>query len=339
VARATRDAPARRRSPSWWPEGLGFDIERAGPFEGPARTRVRDARPAAGTAGRTAIIVPGSPMVPERSPLEFVALLARGDADIDLARASLVIARQEYPGLDVEAYLERLAAMGRELASRLDGAEPEPEPSSALLSGYLSGEHGFHGNTEQYHDPRNSLLSDVLDRRMGIPITLSLVWMEVGRRAGLRVDGVGLPGHFVVRVGGQKGVLLDPFHGGAPLSLEDCQRRLDRIFGGRVRLGPRMLEAWDGRSILARVLRNLKALYVKAGDWGRGLGVAEMLVPLCPDNPGERRDRGLLYAAMDCYRLAADDLESYLVRAPQAADAADLGARVRELRARAARVN
>jgi regulator of sirC expression with transglutaminase-like and TPR domain len=276
-------------------------------------------------------------MSEERSRREFTAMVEQPGPGLDLGHACLLVAQHEYPAMAVDEYLARMAAMGEELRGRTAGAAPHD--AAFLLTQYLFEEQGFRGNQDEYYDPRNSFLNEVLDRRTGIPITLSTLCIEVGRRAGLVVEGVGLPGHFVVRVGGGDGVLLDPFHGGAHLSADDCQRRLDRIFAGRVKLEPQMLAAWDGRSILARVLRNLKGIYVKDGDWGRALWVAGLLVDLLPEAPEELRDRGLLHAAMDCYRLAASDLERYVALLPHAPDAAELTERALQLRTRASRLN
>jgi regulator of sirC expression with transglutaminase-like and TPR domain len=228
------------------------------------------------------------------------------------------------------------------------------------LNHYLFEEQGFHGNHDDYYDPRNSFLNDVLDRRTGIPVTLSAVYIEVGRRCGLDVEGVSLPGHFIVRVRparrrGRGGApraatrarrepredeqLVDPFHAGALLSHEECQARLDRIFSGRMRLDPAMLAPCDGRALLSRMLRNLKVIYVKGQDYPRALNALDLLLELEPFSAEELRDRGLVYAAMDCYGLAARDLEACLAHAPQGADAERLRARLAELRHKQARVN
>jgi regulator of sirC expression with transglutaminase-like and TPR domain len=270
---------------------------------------------------------------------QFGRLLARGDEAVDLARAALLIACEEYPGLDLAGYLARLEAMGSELRDRLND-EPRPERAVMALNRYLFHEQGFRGDTASYYDPRNSYLNDVLDRRMGIPITLSTVYMEVARRAGLTVEGVGLPGHFIVRVPmGERGLLVDPFHRGALLSEEDCQQRLDRIFAGKVKIEARMLAACSHRSMLERMLRNLKAIYVKEQDYARALRAAELLLQVSPDSADDLRDRGILYAALDCYAFAARDLEGYLSLVPNAVEAKELRDRVATLRHKAERLN
>jgi regulator of sirC expression with transglutaminase-like and TPR domain len=265
--------------------------------------------------------------------------MARPESEIDLAEGALLIACEEYGDLPVPVYLSRLDGMAEELRARL----PERAAAQAaahVLGEYLFREKGFHGNTEAYYDPRNSFLNDVLDRRTGIPITLSALYMEVARRAGVRVQGVGLPGHFLVKLPTGKGaILVDPFHGGVVLSSSDCQERLDRIFAGRLRIEPRMLQAVGPKQILARVLRNLKAIYLKQEDHSRALGVLELLLRVSPGSPEDLRDRGLVLAALDCYGLAIRDLESYLDRAGPARDNAELRATVQALQAKAARVH
>jgi regulator of sirC expression with transglutaminase-like and TPR domain len=274
---------------------------------------------------------------PPRARLED--LLARPDAEVGLAEAALLIAAQEYDGLDVRAYQVRLDEMGRDLRARLED-EQRPERAVMALNHYMFQELGFRGNIEQYYDARNSYLNDVLDRRTGIPITLSLVYIEVARRGGLDVEGVGLPGHFVVRVQTPaRGLLIDPFHGGALLSEKDCQQRLDRIFGGKVKLESRMLRPCGHKDMIERVLRNLKAIHLRDEDRQRALRVVDLLVALAPTSAEDLRDRGQLYAALDCYAVAARDLQAYLALAPRAKDAEELQARVAQLKFKASRLN
>jgi regulator of sirC expression with transglutaminase-like and TPR domain len=265
---------------------------------------------------------------------QFADLMAGPDDQVDLAQAALLIACEEYPDLDVPGYLRRVDGLARTVAARLD--DRGPMSAVRALNGLLFDEEGFRGNLEDYYDPRNSFLNDVLDRHTGIPITLSTLYIEVGRRAGLSVDGIGLPGHFVVRVGG---TLIDPFHGGAVLSEEDCQKRLDRIYGGRLRLDDSMLAACERKTILARTLRNLKAIYTKAGDFMRALSAVELLLRVEPGSLEEMRDRGMLHASLDCYGLAATELEEYLEKAGNGPGTDQVRRKAAELRASAARVN
>jgi len=268
-----------------------------------------------------------------RSRRQFSDLVA--EAEIPLAQGALLIACEEYPALDVPAYVTRIETM----ASELRAGWPESatlEARLAALNDYLFGRLRFRGNDGDYFDPRNSFLNDVLDRRTGIPITLSTVYLEVGRRVGLNVEGVGLPGHFIVRVDDR---LVDPYAGGTLLSHADCQRRLDRIYEGRKQLDASMLEPCPARAMLERMLRNLKAIYVKNGDALRALGVVELLLRLEPGSAGELRDRALLHAELGCYGFAARDLEELLLRVPAAPDAGSLPSRIADLRQRAARLN
>ena len=266
---------------------------------------------------------------------QFTDIMAGPDDQVDLAQAALLMACEEYPDLDVPRYLRRVDGLARAVVERLDD-DRGPLSAVRALNGLLFDEEGFRGNLEDYYDPRNSFLNDVLDRRTGIPITLSTLYIEVGRRAGLPVEGVGLPGHFVVRV---SGTLVDPFHGGAVLSEQDCQKRLDRIYGGRLRLDETMLAACERKAILARTLLNLKAIYTKAGDFIRALNAVELLLRVDPGALEEMRDRGMLHAALDCYALAAGELEEYLEKAGHATGNELVRQQAAELRARAARVN
>jgi regulator of sirC expression with transglutaminase-like and TPR domain len=164
--------------------------------------------------------------------------------------------------------------------------------------------------------------------------------MEVARRAGLRVEGVGLPGHFIVRVrAGSHAVLIDPFHAGALLSENDCQQRLDRIFGGRLKMEQSMLAPCGRKDILERTLRNLKTIYFKQGDHPRALSAVELLLTVNPGSAEDVRDRGVLYAALDCYGLAVRDLEAFLTLVPRAPEAAEVRDQLVDLRRRAARLN
>lgn len=275
---------------------------------------------------------------PESRP-SLTVVLGRPDGEINLAEAALLIASEEYPGLDVHRYLKQLDDMGLALRARL-AAEPRPERAVMALNRYLFQEEGFHGNVEEFYDPRNSYLNDVIDRRVGIPITLSTIYMEVARRAGVHVEGVGLPGHFIVRVVlGGHGLLVDPFHGGVLLTEADCQGRLDRIFAGRVKIASEMLAATGRREILGRMLRNLKAIFMRREDYPRALRAADLLLRVYPESGEDLRDRGLLYDTLDCYGLALQDLEHYLALHPNPPDAVELSGRIAALRLKAARLN
>ncbi len=261
-----------------------------------------------------------STMNPARA--EFVRLAAR--EPIPLARGALLIAKEEYPDLDVEHYLDHLAALGRAAEGAVrDGANTVERVQ--LLSEFLFERTGFKGNREQYGDPRNSFLNQVLERRLGIPITLSVVYLEVGRRAGLNLYGVSFPSHFLVKAVDQRGeLIIDPFNGGAILDLDDLRARLNQIYGQPVELHPAMLKAASPRQILARMLRNLKAIYLSGADWPRALGALDRILTLEPRSVEEILERATLYERLECFSAALEDFQSFLTQAPEhpAADAA-----------------
>ncbi len=268
----------------------------------------------------------------------FAQLVSRPDEEIDLAGAALLIAREEYPDLQIERYVERLDALAGELGRRV--SESGIERVASGLSQLLFTEEGFRGNSNDYYDPKNSFLNEVLDRRTGIPISLSAVYIEVARRAGFPAYGVGLPGHFLVRLEDpENGLLVDPFHGGAIVSEADCQERLDRIYEGRVRLEPSMLEPCGRRAMLARMLRNLKAIYVKNEEHERALRVVELVLLTDAQAAEELRDRGLLFAALECYAYAARDLTAYLERRPAVSEAPEIRRKLEELELKARRLH
>jgi len=269
----------------------------------------------------------------------FTGLVSRPETAIDLAEAALVIAQEEYPKLEVARYLSCLDAMGTDVLARV-GPTEDPHRLIAALGDYLFREQGFHGNTDDYYDPRNSFLNDVLDRRTGIPITLSTVYMEVGRRLGLRLHGVGMPGHFLVKyVGGNEEIVIDPFSGGAILSHADCQRLLDKIYQGKVAFEPRFLATVGTRQILNRMLSNLKAIYFQKQEFAKALGVVERLLILAPRTATEIRDRGLLLSQLKRYPEATADLERYLKLAPGAEDSEVICDHLRSIRQRVASMN
>jgi regulator of sirC expression with transglutaminase-like and TPR domain len=281
------------------------------------------------------------------SLVPFAQQLALEDPQIDLARACLLIAEDAYPALDVEGYTGEVDRLARRLRARLAVAAGEEERVVALNE-FLFDDLGFSGNTEDYYDPRNSYLNEVLDRRTGIPITLAILYMEIGRRIELPLEGVSFPGHFLVRMKVRGGTLvLDPFSGGAPQSESELRERLKRVIppGGSGGLPLRelpldqFLEPATKRQILARVLRNLKGIYREAGKHERELEVLNRMLLVTPDAPLELRDRGLVYQKLECWRPALKDLSDYLERAPEAPDAEDMRAKVMELSQRCARLN
>ena len=277
-------------------------------------------------------------MIADTPLREFAELTGRSGGRVDLARAALAIARWEYPGLDVDAYLERLDALAR----GVDGARRSTDPVGRLhrLREYLFVEQGFAGNREDYYDPRNSFLNDVLDRRQGIPITLSLVLMEVGKRLGLAVEGIGLPGHFIVgaRLDDSQ-ILLDPFNAGALLTPEACEKLVGRALGRKVALKPENFAAVTRRQFLGRMLANLKGIYWQREAWDRVVGVIDRLLVLDPKAAGEWRDRGLAWSNMGEVRRGLVDWERYLTEFPNAADHEAVKGHLRKARRKLAQLN
>ena len=277
------------------------------------------------------------------SPAErWKEIAAAPEEDIDLVEAALVIAAHEYPGLDIAGYRSRLVEMGTTLKRRLRG-DIGPTDTLLALNHYVFVELGFRGNVEDYYDPRNSFLNDVLDRRLGIPITLSLIYVEIGRQAGLALHGVSFPGHFLVKCPVRDGTLvLDPYARGASLGLDDLRARLRTLRGGDdpgADLLRRMLTTAGKKEILARILRNLKAIYLEKRDLERALAAAERLVALEPRAPEAYRDRAALYLELECFRAALSDFQTYLMLKPGAEDVAVVKHKVIELQQLAARLN
>ncbi len=246
----------------------------------------------------------------------FRRLAELQDEEIDLLRAALHLARIQYPGLEVERYREMVDRWAAELHQR-------GEQTSSGLSHYLFEELGFRGNQQFYHDPRNSFLNDVLERRLGIPITLSLVYVELGQRLGLQIEGVGLPGHFIVR-DRARNVLIDPFCQGKELSLSDCQARVQAIYGSSAQLEPEMIAAASARSILRRMMNNLRQIWQEQDDYKHLLQLLQLYLALFPDSPGELKQRAWLYARCHDLSAALADLERYCFLYPEQPDAADV---------------
>lgn len=242
------------------------------------------------------------------------------DAGYDLAEVALHLARDEYPALDIEGQLDELAVMAREARAYLRG--PLPARVQGLCR-YLFHEMGFHGNARDYYDPRNSYFNLVLERRTGIPISLSAVTIAVGRRAGLDVVGIGLPGHFIAKaVDGGAEVLIDAYHGGRLLTPADCANLVRQVTGVPFEAGPLTLAALPVGLIVQRMLVNLKSIYLGQKDWARTARVLERLRRLNPHDIGLRRDLGVCLARYGQPGKAVDHLQAYLEAAAEAEDAA-----------------
>jgi regulator of sirC expression with transglutaminase-like and TPR domain len=246
-------------------------------------------------------------------------LRADPDAPLDVAEVSLCLARDEYPDLDVAGYLSELDAMAHEVKPRLRGGL---ETRLEALCRYLFHDLGFRGNREEYYDPRNSYLNDVIDRRTGLPIALSALAMAVGRRAGMEVAGVGLPGHFVARASaGKRVVIFDPFNGGRPLTRQDCEKLVEQVTGEPFRTTAAVLRPVPLGVMVTRMMNNLKAVYLGAEDFRRAVRVMERLRQLNPDDLLQRRDLGAALIRAGQPGRAIDHLRAYLDAAPAPADA------------------
>lgn len=251
------------------------------------------------------------------------ALAAASNAPgTELADSALAIARIEYPQLDAPAYLSRLDRMGDAARRRIERQVDETGDGSTLscikgLNSYLFDDQRFVGNRDRYEDPRNSCLNEVLDKRTGIPITLSVVYLEVGRRAGLRVDGVNFPGHFLVRVPentdrGYSRLIIDPFHGGTTLSEHDCRLLLKKHVGSEVAFSKSLLAPATRSQIIVRILLNLKRIYVNMRSFPQARDITGLLLAVTPSAINELRDRGLLAYHLNDLSGALRDLQTYL---------------------------
>jgi regulator of sirC expression with transglutaminase-like and TPR domain len=271
---------------------------------------------------------------PDRSLRQrFLDEVSQGDDQINLAKAALMVAREEYPQLPEERYLGQLDVLAEETRDRLDDENAHLVILQELL-GTLYNRHEFRGNKEAYYDPRNSFLNDVIDRRLGIPLTLGMVVLEVGWRLGLPLEGVNFPGHFLVRFKGDAiDLLIDPYDGGAVRFEDEAQELLDRVYGGMVQTRESFLKASTKREMLVRLLVNLKSIYLNVRDHGRALAAVERIQLIRPIAPGEIRDKGVILARLGRREEALEQLEAYLNVAPGASDTERILGLVEDLKA------
>ena len=243
------------------------------------------------------------------------------EAQINLGKAALYLAKEEEPELDVEEYLNALDVMAEEIKERLP-AESYPLRIIKSINNYLFDDLGFRGNTRDYYDPRNSFLDRVIERRTGIPITLALVYLEIAKRIEFPMVGIGMPGHFLIRPDFEEAdIYVDAFNEGEILFPQDCAERLAQVYGQPVALRPEFFEPVTPKQFLARMLTNLKAIYINRGEESKALGAIERILLLFPEAAIERRDRGVLYYQLGRWTEARQDLESYLLNIPNARDA------------------
>lgn len=237
----------------------------------------------------------------------FAALASLRSDEIPLAEAALLIAAEEYPGLDVGSYLARIDALADEIREEVDNAE-DARTAGTALTAFLYEREGYRGNHDDYYDPLNSFLNEVLDRRRGIPISVAILYIEVGARLGIAVRGIGLPGHFVVKLA-DAGTYVDPFTGQVDLVESDCVDRVRAIHGSSIALEPAMLEPQNNRQILTRMLTNLRVIYRTREDLPRARAALDRLIMLNPGAGQAYRDRAEVLAQIGEYRLALSDAE------------------------------
>ena len=258
---------------------------------------------------------------------DFVALVSPeiADENVDVLRAALTYARSEYPALDVEKYVARVDLLASGIRSVLP-ADANAHEILNTINRVLFEEEKFRGNRTDYYDPRNSYLNEVLDRRLGIPITLSVLYMEVARRVGVPVFGVGMPGHFLLKhydVGGHE-TFIDPFSGGHLLNHTECEVRMEEVYDGQIQMQRQFLNSVRNRQILTRMLNNLRSIYISGRSFRKALTIVDFIVSLHPRSPEDIRQRALLRYNEGMLRLAAEDLDEYVRIAPDASDAEEM---------------
>jgi regulator of sirC expression with transglutaminase-like and TPR domain len=257
---------------------------------------------------------------------DFRRIVEQPEETLDLDLAALAIARAEYPGLDVGLYLGRIDTLAAEAANYLPvDSGGDAHRAIAALNYTLFQKHGYRGNRDQYFEAKNSFLNEVIERRTGIPITLSVLYMEVARRTGLPLAGVGFPGHFLVKyAAGGEDIIIDPFNGGDIKSSDSLRQLLAASYGSRFPWSDRLLDKVTKRQILRRMLNNLKFIYLKQRDFPKGLAALDRMMIADPNQPEDYRDRGIIYYRLEYLPQAKTDLEKYLSLAPEAADAAEV---------------
>ncbi|MFN8007166.1 MAG: transglutaminase-like domain-containing protein [Terriglobia bacterium] len=241
---------------------------------------------------------------------------------MDLAKAAMLIALDEYPELDIPVYLKGIDELALKIADHIPFADvSQPLRVIEEMNRVLFDMEGFNGNSENYYDPRNSFLNEVLDRRTGIPISLSVLYMEIGHRLGLRIEGVGMPGHFLVKltVTGMP-LYFDPFNRGERLNEDDCRRKLKLLYGDDFVFEPSCLNPVTKAQILLRMLTNLKSIYFGREDYRKALPVLEKMLLIQPHSAVDIRDRGVAHYKLNQLSRAITDWSHYLAINPTAED-------------------
>ena len=270
-------------------------------------------------------------MRPKLDLPDWQHLASLQDGALPLLETALLIARDEYPQLDADLYDTLLQSHVEHLRGALDAIDAWPQKMQAI-NHHLFEELGYAGNHDEYYDPRNSYLNEVFERRRGNPISLALVQMEAARRVGVPLDGVSFPGHFLVRLPVDDGVLvMDPFNGGRPLDVDELRERAKPHLGGDIPDDNALMHILDPashRAILIRMLRNLHGVYAERDQWDRAARSADRVLKLVPEQAEALRDRGLAYLELDYLPGARQDLARYLELSPEAEDAAGVRERL-----------
>lgn len=258
-------------------------------------------------------------------------------ADLDdeafpLDRAALTLALEEYPDLDLSRYLRHLDT----LAARVDvlaGTDRTPAAIIESINQVLYVQEGLRGNSEDYYNPKNYYLNEVLDRKLGIPATLSIIYMEVAKRINFPLEGVGFPEHFLVKhVADGREIIIDAFNLGRILTLNDCQELLDKTFHDTVSMNPSLLQPMKNRAIITRILYSLKGIYQQNEQYYEALSVIEKILLLNPGTPSEVRDRGLLFMQTSLFSKALSDLEFYMAHTESPKDYSSVQTHIKTLR-------
>jgi regulator of sirC expression with transglutaminase-like and TPR domain len=275
--------------------------------------------------------------------IQAFAALVRSEIEddrVDLLRAALTFSRIEDPQLDVEQYVNRVEELSQRAIAKVQDLD-DPANVIAALNQVLFQEEMFRGNTVDYYSPRNSFLHDVLDRRLGIPISLALVYMEVARRVGFPLFGVGMPGHFLLKhydVAGHS-ILIDVFERGVVVTEEDCRQKLNTIYSGQLSLQPEFLLPVTRRQMLTRMLNNLRSIYLSQRDFRRAVQVVDLILVIYPRSPEDVKQRAVLRYNLDDYRGALNDFEEYVKMSPDASDADEIRQTALSLRRSMAMMN
>ncbi len=267
-----------------------------------------------------------------RSRRTFQQLVTLPDGAIPLAEAALLMACEEYPQLEIAPYLDRLDEFANAARPHIQTGD-NPLDTAARINEVLFDQFGFQGNSDEYYDPRNSFLNDVIDRRLGIPITLSAIYIEISQRLNFPIQGVGMPGHFIVKYSDpNEEFFLDPFHAGAILTVDDCKDWIVTNFGDSFEFSDRMLARVTNRQILTRMLTNLKKIYVESQAFDKGLAIVDMMLMVEPRDFDQYRDRGLLRIQLRQFEAAAKDLDHYVKNTAESKERSTVEDQLKELR-------